>query len=148
MSTLRILQARARRSLERWRQHETEQNARQARIDLVIVAICQLVESARAQRDVLDSIDRATFKDIWGTDFDLVLEDLDDAEHEERITRLAHLLHGDADHEVFGIVDRWFDEDPEDDVIEQLRSALAVLEGSPGVIGDHWLLQPAVSAAN
>ncbi|MBL9021995.1 MAG: hypothetical protein JNL21_07325 [Myxococcales bacterium] len=124
-TTLDFLQSRARRSVRRWQQHETEQHAREAHIDLVMVAIAQCVESVRDVVDVLD---------------------LDDEAHMSRITTLAHLLHGDAQDDILGIVERWLEEDPDDDVIEQLYAALLILEGSPGVTKEHWLSE--VSQAN
>lgn len=125
MTSLQLLQARARRSVQRWQQHETEAHAREARVDLITVAIAQVVESVRDVVDVLD---------------------LDDEAHMGRITTLAHLLHGDAQEDILGIVERWIDEAPGDEVVEQLYSALLILEGSPGVSREHWLSQ--VSAAN
>ena len=38
-----------------------------------------------------------------------------------------------TDHTIYEVVGRWLEEDPDDDIVEDLYAALAIMEGSPGV---------------
>lgn len=123
MNTLDILVARARRSRHRVQTDPTERASAEYTIDVITVAIAQAVASGR----VLDRMD-------------------DDGHvHEERVARLAHLLCGDPDREVVEVVDTWHEQHPDDDIVEQLRSALLVLDGAD-VTPTHWLRAGAAAA--
>ncbi len=118
MITLRILQARARRSVRCWQQHETEAHAREARLAIVLASLAAAVEDGVTQMHA----------------------GADSKPLERRIVDIAGLLAGDPnDPEMLPLVERWLEEYPEDDdIVQDLYAALLVVEGG-AVTEQHWL---------